>query len=545
MEMLAKNQLHTAEITGYAADGAGVCHIGGRAVFVKNTIVGETWEIRILKVTASAVYGKAERCITPSPNRQRPPCPVFRKCGGCSLLHMTYDEELRMKLGRVNDAIRRIGGLDFAVQHIVGMEAPAHYRNKAIYAVGMQDGVPVKGFYRASSHDVTPVDTCLLQQPLADRAADAVCRWMQENGAAPYDEATGKGTVRHLFTRCAVHMADAVLCIVSARGFGAKTEDLVAYVRVQCPELTGIVLNVNKQKGNVVLAGDFYTLWGKAELTDDLCGLTFTLSPQAFYQVNPTQAERLYERAVQYAVASPDDTVLDLYCGAGTISLCLAQRAAHVIGAEIVPEAVQNAAENAARNGVENAEFLCADAGAAAAQLAARGLKPDCVVVDPPRKGMYPEAIDAIVSMQPQRIVYVSCDPGTLARDLKLLHERGYAPTAAEAVDMFPHTPHVETVVLLSKLNTKQHIEVELNLDELDLTAAESKATYEEIKEYVLEHTGLKVSHLYIAQVKQKYGIIERENYNKPKSENSRQPKCPLEKEAAITEALKHFGMIS
>lgn len=460
MEMLAKNQLYTAEITGYAADGAGVCHIGGRAVFVKNTIVGETWEIRILKVTASAVYGKAERCITPSPNRQRPPCPVFRKCGGCSLLHMTYDEELRMKLGRVNDAIRRIGGLDFVVQHIVGMEAPAHYRNKAIYAVGMQDGVPVKGFYRASSHDVTPVDTCLLQQPLADRAADAVCRWMQENGAAPYDEATGKGTVRHLFTRCAVHTADTVLCIVSARGFGAKTEDLVAYVRVQCPELTGIVLNVNKQKGNVVLAGDFYTLWGKAELTDDLCGLTFTLSPQAFYQVNPTQAERLYERAMQYAVASPDDTVLDLYCGAGTISLCLAQRAAHVIGAEIVPEAVQNAAENAARNGVENAEFLCADAGAAAAQLAARGLKPDCVVVDPPRKGMYPEAIDAIVSMQPQRIVYVSCDPGTLARDLKLLHERGYAPTAAEAVDMFPHTPHVETVIQMTRNGQTKQIEM-------------------------------------------------------------------------------------
>ena len=460
MEMLAKNQLHTAEITGYAADGAGVCHIGGRAVFVKNTIVGETWEIRILKVTASAVYGKAERCITPSPNRQRPPCPVFRKCGGCSLLHMTYDEELRMKLGRVNDAIRRIGGLDFAVQHIVGMEAPAHYRNKTIYAVGMQDGVPVKGFFRASSHDVTPVDTCLLQQPLADRAADAVCRWMQENGAAPYDEATGKGTVRHLFTRCAEHTADAVLCIVSARGFGAKTEDLVAYVRVQCPELTGVVLNVNKKKGNVVLAGDFYTLWGKAELTDVLCGLTFTLSPQAFYQVNPTQAERLYERAVQYAVASPDDTVLDLYCGAGTISLCLAQRAAHVIGAEIVPESVQNAAENAARNGVENAEFLCADAGAAAAQLAARGLKPDCVVVDPPRKGMYPEAIDAIVSMQPQRIVYVSCDPGTLARDLKLLHERGYAPTAAEAVDMFPHTPHVETVIQMTRNGQTKQIEM-------------------------------------------------------------------------------------
>ncbi len=542
MEMLAKNQLYTAEITGYAADGAGVCHIGGRAVFVKNTIVGETWEVRILKVTASAVYGKAERCITPSPNRQRPPCPVFRKCGGCSLLHMTYDEELRMKLGRVNDAIRRIGGLDFAVQHIVGMEAPAHYRNKAIYAVGMQDGVPVKGFYRASSHDVTPVDTCLLQQPLADRAADAVCRWMQENGAAPYDEATGKGTVRHLFTRCAVHTADAVLCIVSARGFGAKTEDLVAYVRVQCPELTGVVLNVNKKKGNVVLAGDFYTLWGKAELTDVLCGLTFTLSPQAFYQVNPTQAERLYERAVQYAVASPDDTVLDLYCGAGTISLCLAQRAAHVIGAEIVPEAVQNAAENAARNGVENAEFLCADAGAAAAQLAARGLKPDCVVVDPPRKGMYPEAIDAIVSMQPQRIVYVSCDPGTLARDLKLLHERGYAPTAAEAVDMFPHTPHVETVVLLSRETNPLTVEVRM---EVETGEVKEHPTYKRIQEYVQEKYGFKVHTAYIAEVKRMVGLDMHKAPNAVEQRKHEYHPCPPEKVEAIKDALRHFGLVS
>lgn len=542
MEMLAKNQLHTAEITGYAAAGAGVCHIGGRAVFVKNTIVGETWEIRILKVTASAVYGKAERCITPSPNRQRPPCPVFRKCGGCSLLHMTYDEELRMKLGRVNDAIRRISGLDFAVQHIVGMEAPAHYRNKAIYAVGMQDGVPIKGFFRASSHDVTPVDTCLLQQPLADRAADAVCRWMQENGAAPYDEVTGKGTVRHLFTRCAVHTADAVLCIVSARGFGAKTEDLVAYVRVQCPELTGVVLNVNKKKGNVVLAGDFYTLWGKAELTDVLCGLTFTLSPQAFYQVNPTQAERLYERAVQYAVASPDDTVLDLYCGAGTISLCLAQRAAHVIGAEIVPEAVQNAAENAARNGVENTEFLCADAGAAAAQLAARGLKPDCVVVDPPRKGMYPEAIDAIVSMQPQRIVYVSCDPGTLARDLKLLHERGYAPTAAEAVDMFPHTPHVETVVLLSRETNPLTVEVRM---EVETGEVKEHPTYKRIQEYVQEKYGFKVHTAYIAEVKRMVGLDMHKAPNAVEQRKHEYHPCPPEKVEAIKDALRHFGLIA
>lgn len=339
------------------------------------------------------------------------------------------------------------------VQDIIGMEYPLCYRNKAIYAVGTKDGRVVKGFYRASSHDITLVEQCLLQLPLADKAAQAVCDWMDLRGVAPYDEATGRGTVRHLFTRCAMHTPDAVLCIVSARGFGAQTDDLIAYLREHCPELTGIVLDVNKQKGNVVLAGDFYTLWGEPELTDRLCGLTFTLSPQAFYQVNPVQAERLYERAVEYAVNAPTDQVLDLYCGAGTISLCLARKAAHVIGAEIVPEAIENARRNAERNGIENAEFLCADAGAAAAELARRGVRPDCIVVDPPRKGMSPEAIDAMLSMQPPRIVYVSCDPGTLARDVKLLTQHGYTLTQALAVDMFPQTPHVETVALLNRLS--------------------------------------------------------------------------------------------
>ena len=290
MEQLAKNQLHTAEITGYTSDGAGVCHIAGRAVFVKGALAGETWQVRILKVTANAVYGKAEQCLSPAPARTQPPCPVYRTCGGCSLQHMDYDEQLRMKLQRVNDALTRIGGVSMPVQDIIGMEYPLCYRNKAIYAVGTKDGRVVKGFYRASSHDITPVEQCLLQLPLADKAAQAVCDWMDLRGVAPYDEATGRGTVRHLFTRCAMHTPDAVLCIVSARGFGAQTDDLIAYLREHCPELTGIVLDVNKQKGNVVLAGDFYTLWGEPELTDRLCGLTFTLSPQAFYQVNHAQA---------------------------------------------------------------------------------------------------------------------------------------------------------------------------------------------------------------------------------------------------------------
>lgn len=449
--MLKKNQIHTAEITGYTADGAGVCRIEGRAVFVKGTIVGETWDVRILKVTGSAVYGKGERCLSPSLMRQEPPCPVYRKCGGCSLLHMTYAEELNMKLGRVNDALRRIGALDFQISEIVGAADPEHYRNKAIYNVAMSDGKPVKGFYRASTHEVTPVESCLLQKPMADRAAETVCRWMEAEGFLPYDESTGKGTVRHIFTRCAVHTSDAVVCIISARGFGAKTDALADALREACPELTGIVLNINKQKGNVVLSGDFYTLWGKPEIEDVLCGQRFQIAPQAFYQINPPQAERLYERAVTYAVQTPKDTILDLYCGAGTISLCLAQKAGRVIGAEIVPEAIENAKFNAAQNGVDNASFVCADAGEAAEMFAAQGIRPNAIVVDPPRKGMFPAAIDAIVSMQPERIVYVSCDPGTLARDLRLLSENGYAPLEGIAVDMFPHTPHVETVIWMTR----------------------------------------------------------------------------------------------
>ena len=287
--MLKKNQIHTAEITGYTADGAGVCRIDGRAVFVKGTIVGEIWEVRILKVTASAVYGKGERCLSPSLMRQEPPCPVYRKCGGCSLLHMQYEEELNMKRARVNDALRRIGGLDFQISEILGAADPEHYRNKAIYAVAESDGIAQKGFYRAASHELIPVERCLLQDELADRASDTVCRWMNKHHFPAYDENTGKGSIRHVFIRKARHTADALVCIVTARGFGALTDSLVQTLRDQCPELSGILLCVNKQKGNVILDGDFYTLWGKPEMHDILCGLDFEIAPQAFYQINCNQ----------------------------------------------------------------------------------------------------------------------------------------------------------------------------------------------------------------------------------------------------------------
>ena len=310
------------------------------------------------------------------------------------------------------------------------------------------------------------------------------------------------------------------------------------------PKLAGLVLNVNLRDTNVILGDAYRTLWGRDWLEEELCGLTFRLSVPSFFQINRDQTERLYQLALEFAGLTGEETVLDLYCGIGTISLCLARRAGHVIGAEVVPQAVEDARANALRNGVTNAEFFCGDAGEVAARLAGQGVRPQVICVDPPRKGLAPEVPAVLSSMAPDRIVYVSCDPATLARDVKRLEELGYRAVQAQPVDLFPRTAHVETVCLLSKLQSKEHIEIEVKMDELDLTSAESKATYEEIREYVFEHTGLKVSHLYIAQVKQEYGIIERENYNKPKSENAKQPQCPPEKEKAITEALKHFGMI-
>ena len=539
MEDLKKNQIHTCEIEAWSSDGAGVARIGGRAVFVPGTIPGETWDVRIVKVTASAVFGKGERCITPSEARIAPDCPVFPRCGGCTLRHMNYEKELEYKLRQVNDAYRHVGGLTLEAKEILGAPSPDGYRNKAIYSV-TPDLRP--GFFRPRSHDVMPVERCLLQSEASDRAAHAVCAFCRENGIPAYDEQTGKGVLRHIFTRTA-RSGELQITVVAARGFGTKTDALISALRSACPEAVSIILNVNKTRGNTVLAGDFYTLWGSDTLSDTLCGLKFELSPMSFYQVNPVQAERLYAKALEYAAPEGKGTVLDLYCGAGTISLCLARGAEKVIGAEIVPAAVENARQNAARNDLTNAEFLCADAGEAAAELARRGVKPDAVVVDPPRKGLSQEVIDAIAVMAPERVVYVSCSVATQARDLKLFAEKGYTVVDAVAVDQFSRTSHVETVVLLSKLKSTHHIEVEIKMDEMDLTKSESKATYDEIKQYVFDKYGIKVSQLYIAQVKRKHGLIERINYNKGEGKN-RVPQVTPEKESAIEDALRHFQMI-
>ena len=544
MDVWKKNATLTLEITGYTAEGMGVARWDGRVVFVPGTILGERWEVQLLKVKTNVAWGRAVRLLAPSPERVELDCPLAGRCGGCQYRHMTYEEELRAKRQRVQDALTRVGGVSLELPQVLGAEDPLRYRNKVQFPVAQEKRGLAVGYYRARSHDVLDVDDCLLQPEAVTTLRRAFKGWMERYRVPAYDEGTRQGLIRHLYVR--TNQAGEALCCVVANGARLPhAPELVQALRQAAPALAGLVLNTNTKDTNVILGPNYRTIWGRDFLEERLCGMTFRLSVPSFFQINRAQTERLYAQALEFAGLTGRETVLDLYCGIGTISLALAQRAGQVIGAEIVPEAVQDAQANAARNQVDNARFLCGDAGEAAFQLAAEGVRPQVICVDPPRKGLAPEVPEILASMEPERIVYVSCDPATLARDIKRFGELGYPAVKAQAVDLFPRTAHVETVVLLSKLNAKQHIEVELNLDELDLTAAESKATYEEIKAYVLQHTGLKVSHLYIAQVKQNYGIIERENYNKPKSESSRQPKCPPEKEAAIAEALKHFGMIS
>lgn len=536
-----KNEQHPLRIEGYGSAGEGVARLEGQAVFVKGALAGEICQVQLLKVGKSAAWGRVTQVLTPVPGRQSPDCPRYPRCGGCQLRHMTYAEELRFKRQKVQDALQRIGGWTGRVEKIHGAEAPDRYRNKIQFPVA--DG-PRVGFFRARSHEVIDAEDCLLQPLAATRLREAFKLWMERYQVPAYDERVHGGLIRHFYVR--VNQRGQSLCAVIANGTDLPhQEELVQALRRAEPDLAGVVLSVNQEKTNVILGKTHRCLWGRDYLEDTLCGLTFRLSVPSFYQVNREQAEVLYGRALAFAGLTGRETVLDLYCGIGTITLVMARQAGRAIGAEVIPAAVEDAKANAARNGVTNAEFLCADAAQAAQTLADRGLRPDVICVDPPRKGLAPAVIDAIVQMAPQRLVYVSCDPATLARDVKRMEEQGYVLQRAEAVDLFPRTAHVETVVLLSKgeIDSKK-VRVEFSLEDMDMSGFQNDATYSQIKERVLQQTGLKVSSLYIAQIKQKHGIIERENYNKPKSENTRQPKCPPEKEAAITEALKYFGMI-
>lgn len=536
-----EGQLCRLVIDGYASDGAGVARLDGMVVFVQGGIRGEACDVRLTHVGRSALWGRVEEVVNPSPARIFPRCLHYTKCGGCQFRHMNYAEELEAKRIRVEDALRRLGGAEIHVSAILGAEQVDRYRNKAQFPVAKG---PRIGFYRPRSHDVIDVDDCLLQGEAAARLRGAVKEWMAEYSIPAYNERTFTGLVRHVYVR--TNRAGRSLCCLLVNGRGVPREvELVRALRRAEPNLAGIVLGVNEKHNNVILGDSYRTLWGEDFLSDTLCGLTFRLSVPSFYQVNPAQTEVLYGKALEFAGLTGAETVLDLYCGIGTISLVMARKAGMVWGAEVVPQAVDDAIANARRNHIENARFLCADAGEAARYLEGEGVRPDVVCVDPPRKGLAEDVVDTIADMGPERVVYVSCDPGTLGRDVKRFAGRGYTLKKAVAVDMFPRTAHVETVVLLSKgeVDSKK-IRVEFSLEDMDMSEFQDGATYTQIKDYVLEHSGLKVSNLYISQIKRKCGIEVGKNYNLPKSEDSRQPQCPPEKEKAIREAFKYFGMI-
>ena len=533
-----EGQLCRLVIDGYASDGAGVARLDGMVVFVQGGIRGEACDVRLTHVGRSALWGRVEEVVNPSPARIFPRCLHYTKCGGCQFRHMNYAEELEAKRIRVEDALRRLGGAEIHVSAILGAEQVDRYRNKAQFPVAKG---PRIGFYRPRSHDVIDVDDCLLQGEAAARLRGAVKEWMAEYSIPAYNERTFTGLVRHVYVR--TNRAGRSLCCLLVNGRGVPREvELVRALRRAEPNLAGIVLGVNEKHNNVILGDSYRTLWGEDFLSDTLCGLTFRLSVPSFYQVNPAQTEVLYGKALEFAGLTGAETVLDLYCGIGTISLVMARKAGMVWGAEVVPQAVDDAIANARRNHIENARFLCADAGEAARYLEGEGVRPDVVCVDPPRKGLAEDVVDTIADMGPERVVYVSCDPGTLGRDVKRFAGRGYTLKKAVAVDMFPRTAHVETVVLLSRETNPLTVEVRM---EVETGEVKEHPTYKRIQEYVQEKYGFKVHTAYIAEVKRMVGLDMHKAPNAVEQRKHEYHSCPPEKVEAIKDALRHFGLIS
>ena len=458
-------------------------------------------------------------------------CAVAGPCGGCSLRHLDYAAELRAKQESVADAFRRIGGLDVPVLDALPSPEVDRYRNKVQFPVGLdKNGAPCIGFYAGRTHRIVPCPDCRLQPGVLNDIGNALCSFFAAHGIQPYDEESGKGLVRHIFLRRGTHSGQIMVCLVCTRPKFPHSEELVAALREQFSDIASVLINVNAKKTNVILGEETVSLYGPGYIEDTLCG------------------ERLYGIAAEYAQLEPSDVLLDLYCGMGTIGLSMADRCRELIGVEIVPEAIDSATATAARMGAAVAaksRFFCADAGQAAARLAAEGLRPDVIMLDPPRKGCDETTLSAVVQMSPRRVVYVSCNPSTAARDAKWLEEHGYHAEKVQPVDLFPRTRHCECVIALSKgeIDSKK-VRVEFSLEGMDTSGLQNGATYPEIKARVLEQTGLKVSSLYISQVKQKCGLEVRENHHKATSENAKQPHCPPEKEAAILDVLKYFKMI-
>ena len=541
-----KNDLVTLEIEDCGIDGEGIGKADGFTVFVKDAVIGDTVTAKIIKAKKNYGYGRLMEVLKPSPYRVEPKCEFARQCGGCQLQALSYDQQLVFKTNKVKGHLERIGGFtDIPMEPIIGMDELFHYRNKAQFPVGRnKEGKIVTGFYAGRTHNIIENRDCALGVAENKEVLDRVIAHMEKYGIEPYNEATGKGLVRHVLIRYGYFTKEVMVCLILNGNKIPKEEQLVKSL-CEIPGMTSITINVNKKHSNVILGEEIRLLWGQEYITDRIGDISYQISPLSFYQVNPMQTQKLYAKALEYADLHGQETVWDLYCGIGTISLFLAQKAKFVRGVEIVPAAIENAKENAKLNGLENTEFFVGKAEEVLPrEYKKNGVYADVIVVDPPRKGCDETLLETMVEMNPDRIVYVSCDSATLARDLKYLCERGYELRKVCPVDQFGMTVHVETVVLLSQQKPDDTIEIDLDLDELDATSAELKATYQEIKDYVLKEFGLKVSNLYISQVKRKCGIEVGENYNLPKTENPKVPQCPKEKEDAIKAALKYYAMI-
>ena len=569
-----KNDLVTLEIEDCGIDGEGIGKADGFTVFVKDAVIGDTVTAKIIKAKKNYGYGRLMEVLKPSPYRVEPKCEFARQCGGCQLQALSYDQQLIFKTNKVKGHLERIGGFtDIPMEPIIGMDELFHYRNKAQFPVGRnKEGKIVTGFYAGRTHNIIENRDCALGVAENKEVLDRVIAHMEKYGIEPYNEATGKGLVRHVLIRYGYFTKEVMVCLILNGNKIPKEEQLVKSL-CEIPGMTSITINVNKKRSNVILGEEIRLLWGQEYITDRIGDISYQISPLSFYQVNPMQTQKLYAKALEYADLHGEETVWDLYCGIGTISLFLAQKAKFVRGVEIVPAAIENAKENAKLNGLENTEFFVGKAEEVLPrEYKKNGVYADVIVVDPPRKGCDETLLETMIEMNPERIVYVSCDSATLARDLKYLCARGYELRKVCPVDQFGMTVHVETVVLLSQHRDKSTcldergsrqiemqasrlasllaqkpddtIEIDLDLDELDATSAELKATYQEIKDYVLKEFGLKVSNLYISQIKRKCGIEVGENYNLPKTENPKVPQCPKEKEDAIKAALKYFAMI-
>ena len=552
-----KNDIVTVEITDIGVSGEGIGHVDGYTLFIKDAVIGDVVEAKVMKAKKNYGYARLMKVITPSEYRVEPKCAFARRCGGCQIQEMSYDRQLVFKDQKIRGNLERIGGftkdqIDTVMQPVVGMEHPFGYRNKAQFPFGMdKEGNPITGFYAGRTHDIIANTDCALGVEQNKEILEIILQYMRENKIKSYDEKTGKGLIRHALIRYGFKTKEIMVCLVVNGKKLPKAERLIEKL-IQIEGMTSITISPNTRRDNIIMGDSYEILWGQGYITDYIGNVKYQISPLSFYQVNPVQTEKLYGLALEYADLKGDETVWDLYCGIGTISLFLAQKVKQVYGVEIVPQAIDDAKENAKINAIDNAEFFVGKAEEVLPEYYAEYEREhngetahaDVIVVDPPRKGCDETLLETIVKMQPEKVVYVSCDSATLARDLKYLCANGYEIRMCRGVDQFPQSVHVETVVLLSRKTPDDTIEVDLDLDELDITSAESKSTYQEIKDYVLKEFGLKVSTLYISQIKRKCGIEVGEHYNISQKENQKVPQCPKEKEDAIRAALEHFAMI-